>query len=36
MGAPARERMIVPGPARRHIDLEANAAAQALALGNSD
>src|SRR6202163_3674862 len=33
MRAPASDRMIVPGPARRHIDLEADAAAQALALG---
>src|ERR1700692_604366 len=33
MRAPARGRMIVPGPARRYIDLEADAAAQALAVG---
>src|SRR5438477_95432 len=33
MRAPARRRMIVPGPARRHVDLEAHLAAQALAGG---
>src|SRR5215472_5048433 len=31
MRAPARCRMIVPGPARRHVDLEGDLAAQALA-----
>src|SRR5205807_861472 len=30
MGAPAARRMIVPGPARRHIDLETDFSAQAL------
>src|SRR6202790_1211830 len=33
MGAPACRRMIVPGPARGHIDLEADVATEALALG---
>src|SRR4029450_8485693 len=33
MRAAARRRMIVPGPARRHVDLEADLAAQALAGG---
>src|SRR6185312_8799860 len=31
MRAAARGRMIVPGPARRHVDLEGDLAAQALA-----
>ena len=31
MRAAARRRMIMPGPARRHVDLEADLAAQALA-----
>src|SRR3954463_1026628 len=33
MRAAARRRMIVPGPARRHVDLEGDLAAQALAGG---
>src|ERR1700753_4337625 len=33
MRAPATERMIVPGPARRRIDLEADLTAQALTGG---
>src|SRR5260370_38675425 len=33
MRAPARGRMIVPGPARRRVDLEADPAAQALTVG---
>src|SRR4029450_4569908 len=33
MRATARRRMIVPGPARRHVDLEGDLAAQALAGG---
>src|SRR5882757_5952598 len=36
MRAPAAKRMIVPGPARRRVDLEADAAAQALARGDSN
>jgi molybdate transport system regulatory protein len=35
MRAPARRRMIVPGPACRRIHLEANLAAQPLALGDT-
>src|SRR5438034_4438842 len=35
MGAPARRRMIVPGPARGHIDLETDFSAQALAGGDT-
>src|SRR6266581_1147430 len=34
MRAPATGRMIMPGPARRHIDFEGDLAAQALALCN--
>src|SRR5579872_2824775 len=34
--APARRRMIVPGPAGRRVDLEADPAAQALTGRNSD
>src|SRR5690349_18515315 len=33
MRAAARRRMIMPGPARRHVDLEGDLAAQALAGG---
>src|SRR5450759_923778 len=33
--APARRGMIVPGPARRYVDLEADRAAQALTRGDS-
>src|SRR5882724_1972820 len=33
MSAAARWRMIMPGPARRHVDFEADLAAQALAGG---
>src|SRR5712664_3269926 len=36
MGAPARGRMIVPGPARRRVDLEADLSAQALTGGDAD
>src|SRR5258708_39003109 len=35
MGAPARRRMIMPGPARGHIDLERNFSAQALTGGGT-
>src|ERR1700687_357180 len=35
MRATARRRMIVPGPARRRVDLETDFAAQALARGYS-
>jgi len=33
MGAAAGGRMIMPGPARRHVNLESDLAAQALAGG---
>src|ERR1700737_5089138 len=36
MRAAAAKRMIVPGPARRRVDLEADTAAQALARGDSN
>src|ERR1700737_5548235 len=36
MRAAAAKRMIVPGPARRRVDLEADTAAQALAGGDSN
>ena len=36
MRAPARRRMIVPGPAGRDVDLETDFAAQALTGGDSD
>src|ERR1700738_2007282 len=36
MGAAARGGMIMPSPARRRIDLEADLTAQALALGDAD
>src|SRR5260370_39847954 len=36
MGAPALGRMIVPGPARRRVDLEADLSAQALTGGDAD
>ncbi len=36
MCAPAARRMIVPGPARGRVDLEADAAAQALPRGDSN
>src|SRR5258708_38368402 len=35
MGAPARGRMIMPGPARGHIDLERDFSAQALTGGGT-
>src|SRR6266699_1651586 len=35
MRAPARRRMIMPGPARGHIDLETDFSAQALTGGNT-
>src|SRR5258708_22870820 len=35
MGAPARRRMIMPGPARGHIDLERDFSAQALTGGGT-
>src|ERR1700722_1906909 len=35
MGAPARRRIIVPGPSRARVDFEADPAAQALACGDA-